>query len=182
MPNWCDNVAYFTASKETIDRICNADREHLFGSFDPTPDDLQFDVQEGTDDPVLLAKYQDNLQKHGAAHWYDWNCKHWGTKWDAKEVDVQRLDDTSVRLRFDTAWSPPTAWYEKMLTLGYNIRAVFVETGMSFCGKFSDDDCYTIDYDSCDDMPQEVLEEFPWLSDFYADDDGNVVDNDATTE
>ncbi len=38
-------------------------------------------------------------------NWYNWNNTHWGTKWDA--YDVQLQIDTSLRLQytFTTAWS-----------------------------------------------------------------------------
>lgn len=48
-------------------------------------------------------------------HWYDWNVRNWGTKWNAYEISVSHnLDDTTVKnekyylnYTFDTAWSPP---------------------------------------------------------------------------
>lgn len=45
--------------------------------------------------------YHDNLQKHNARTWYDWSCKHWGTKWNAYS---QKIDGENI-IWFDTAWS-----------------------------------------------------------------------------
>jgi Ferredoxin-like domain in Api92-like protein len=43
--------------------------------------------------------------------WYKWCCEHWGTKWDACDVEVDPLDDddieTTVEYHFNTAWTPP---------------------------------------------------------------------------
>ncbi|MCM1335475.1 MAG: hypothetical protein NC084_13080 [Bacteroides sp.] len=42
-----------------------------------------------------------NEQKYGAATWYDWAVKNWGTKWSAYEAKIGE-DNT---LTFFTAWS-----------------------------------------------------------------------------
>ena len=46
-------------------------------------------------------------------NWYDWNCTHWGTKWNACDEnysDLQVLSNGQAMLgmHFETAWSPPT--------------------------------------------------------------------------
>lgn len=53
--------------------------------------------------------------------WYEWNCKHWGTKWDAcdtqiyNEDEIDELDDDDqVCVIFNTAWSAPEPWYQKL--------------------------------------------------------------------
>ena len=48
-------------------------------------------------------QYITNIIHHGAATWYDWCSKNWGTKWNAYETG-QRDADT---LMFTTAWAPP---------------------------------------------------------------------------
>lgn len=42
-------------------------------------------------------------------NWYDWNCKHWGTKWDASNFEDgdSGIDGNRIDLAFDTAWSHP---------------------------------------------------------------------------
>jgi len=37
-------------------------------------------------------------------NWYDWHCKHWGTKWNACSCDLDRKNNAFT---FDTAWSLP---------------------------------------------------------------------------
>jgi len=39
-------------------------------------------------------------------HWYDWNIRNWGTKWDT-DAELERLGDDHAYYRFETAWSPP---------------------------------------------------------------------------
>ena len=58
------------------------------------------------DDPEIWElgkKYYSNIEKYGAAHWYDFACRHWGTKWNAYEC-AEVLPETRA-LTFQTAWS-----------------------------------------------------------------------------
>jgi hypothetical protein len=55
-------------------------------------------------------------------HWYDWNVRNWGTKWDVAirhgeeypETELMEEDETSLSYRFNTAWSPPLPAIEKL--------------------------------------------------------------------
>lgn len=47
-------------------------------------------------------------------HWYDWNIRNWGVKWDASDVEAQRYEDDHLFFRFSTAWSIP---HEVLLAL-----------------------------------------------------------------
>jgi hypothetical protein len=48
-------------------------------------------------------------------HWYDWNVRNWGTKWDIAVHDKEEYPETEITMeaedtlgyRFNTAWSPP---------------------------------------------------------------------------
>lgn len=48
--------------------------------------------------------------KYGAADWYDWQSKHWGTKWGIYGTKVHELDGdgSPILIEFQTAWGPPT--------------------------------------------------------------------------
>lgn len=53
--------------------------------------------------------------------WYNWNCNHWGTKWDASESYVDNIDEIDelddeddLVVMFNTAWSAPEPWYQKL--------------------------------------------------------------------
>jgi hypothetical protein len=42
--------------------------------------------------------------------WYDWCCKHWGTKWSPEEPDLDYVEgDASLSATFQTAWNAPHA-------------------------------------------------------------------------
>jgi hypothetical protein len=55
-------------------------------------------------------------------HWYDWNVRNWGTKWDVAVYDDKEYSDTelteetetSLSYRFNTAWSPPNSAISKI--------------------------------------------------------------------
>lgn len=47
--------------------------------------------------------------RHGAATWYEWCPKNWGTKWGTYDLTVRELggDGAPVLIEFLTAWGPP---------------------------------------------------------------------------
>lgn len=47
-------------------------------------------------------------------HWYDWNIRNWGVKWDASDVEANTITPDELSYRFSTAWSIP---HEAMLAL-----------------------------------------------------------------
>ena len=55
----------------------------------------------------------------GVPSWYDWNCKHWGTKWNAcnqREATFTKHDNgqATLDLYFETAWGPPSGIMDKL--------------------------------------------------------------------
>lgn len=48
-------------------------------------------------------QYAQNIVRYGSSSWYEWCCKHWGTKWNAYELKI--IDDDTIS--FETAWSNP---------------------------------------------------------------------------
>lgn len=48
--------------------------------------------------------------KYGAADWYDWQSKEWGTKWGTYQLKVHEMggDGSPLLIEFQTAWGPPT--------------------------------------------------------------------------
>lgn len=123
MPNWTANSVIITANtdeqkakiKELHDRMFNGDETFLEGLFEYF---------------VPSSKGDD---------WYQSNIDNWGTKWDAHDVTLEDSDEnTFVKLTFDTAWSPPEAFYDNMTNQGYTIEATFCEQGCDFIGYYRD--------------------------------------------
>jgi len=94
-----------------------------------------YDGQYGTDsDGVIYSKPE--MQELGLKDWYNWNIDNWGTKWDAYEVDIDRVDSNNLRIHMETAWAPPTpvihAMQEQHPEL--TISMEYDEEGMMFRG------------------------------------------------
>lgn len=48
--------------------------------------------------------------------WYDWNCREWGTKWDASDPYLEdNSEKGELRYSFSTAWSPAEGAYQAMV-------------------------------------------------------------------
>ena len=141
MPNWCNNTVtlrHDDVSKiEMIMEECKKEEEtELFQMLRKRPDD------------------QDD-------NWYDWNVTNWGTKWDVRPEYYDRIDDNTIQLGFDTAWSPPLALYEYLTSEGYFVKAKFHESGMCFVGDYVDGDTDTFEYDKYLDSLQKLRDYIP---------------------
>jgi hypothetical protein len=102
---------------------------------------------DGEEQRKLEAQQKANVEKYGYSTWYDYCVGEWGTKWDTGEqgnTDISP-DGRILHTGFDTAWSPPIAAYEKLLELGFRVKAMYFEPGMGFAGIWEDgiDDCYS---------------------------------------
>ena len=177
MPNWCSNVVTFAHDdyNELQKVVAAFNKGQLFNTFVPCPEELH--ITAGTVGPKdspeqmeLEARAAANLEKYGFANWYDWNVANWGTKWDSSGEGFDSVGltegDTEVTLTFDTAWSPPIAFFERMVDdHGFSIKAYYYEPGMAFCGLYEDgvDECYDIEGDSTwveDNIPSAINEMF----------------------
>lgn len=174
MPNWCQNGATFTHEDPTmITRIAKAYKEDkLFSEFFPCPPELLITEEIGENfNERVAAREEANAEKFGVTDWYMWSINNWGTKWDiSSDVSHRRLlhhyseptkqDLNSIMLSFNTAWSPPIGFYEKMTELGFDVVAFYLEEGMGFVGKYSNeygDEEYTFDgSEDLEDIPDEV--------------------------
>ena len=73
--------------------------------------------------------------------WYNWNVKHWGTKWNCGEVWHDRDDDKPVEgktsYNFETAWSPASPVIHALSGLfpTLSIAHRYCEGGMGFAGE-----------------------------------------------
>jgi hypothetical protein len=161
MPNWCsNNVTFSHSSKKQIQRLVKAFQgDGLMQEFYPCPKELK-ETRAGSyakDAPEYerhIQQQEDNKAKYGHTDWYDWQVANWGTKWDVRgqypiQTDLSPCGQT-VTLSFESAWSPPIAFYNHMLSLGFSVAAYYYESGVSFCGKWEDgkDDFYDISGDS----------------------------------
>ena len=150
MPNWCYNTVELThEDPKMIARARSAFLDRgLLNEFVPIPEELKITagyLGEGAEQAALEAQEASNLEKHGYRNWYDYCVNEWGTKWDVTGQEVNDIPN-GVILTFDSAWAPPTGAYDKLLDLGFEVRAMYYEPGMGFCGVWDNgqDDEYSL--------------------------------------
>ena len=150
MPNWCTNRVEIVGEEVELDQIEDMlterdeeddERRVTFAKLIPMPEILHRTADGSTKiDNVLVRTwmaYEDDdgnridrlpteeeaaeLREIGHASWYSWAMVNWGTKWDACEtVSIDRDGDT-LRLVFDTAWSPPQPVLDKVKEVWPNV-------------------------------------------------------------
>jgi hypothetical protein len=109
------------------------------------------------------AQMTANLAAHGYKDWYDFSVNEWGTKWDVGDSDgINEITENSLTVFFDSAWAPPLNAYDKMTALGFEIEAMYDESGMGFCGRWTNeggDDYYEYSGLSSETIEQELPKE-----------------------
>lgn len=152
MPNWCQNVIYVSHKDEKKmmalkDAIIKGE---LCDHIKPMPEELK-----GTTSPS------------DSPNWYDWACKHWGTKWDicspwdTDEIYNDEDGNGTYVFKFDTAWSPPIPIYDAMIEQGFNLVARYVEYGMGYHGEYGvDGDYYHDSIEDGDEIDEHLQSEY----------------------
>ena len=142
MPNWCNNVLIITLDNDLADELNDAALDgNLLNFMRPQPENLY----RGPLGDEERAK----CKAEGIPNWYDWSVSHWGTKWDVDQngIHIDELDAdeefTTLRLAFDTAWSPPIEaiayFYGENQDKIETFKIIFSEIGMMFAGVYGDD-------------------------------------------
>lgn len=144
-----------------------AQKDALLNEFAPCPQALQ-DTTEGSygdklEQARLTAQREDNRKTYGYSSWYDFAIGEWGCKWDisngSDDYKIKKVDDRySVTLSFDTAWSPPINFYDKLLELEFSVDAMYYEPGVAFCGNYYDgsDETYELSNLNSEDVREQI--------------------------
>jgi len=102
-----------------------------------------------------------NNDAHADDGWYTWRLQNWGTKWDVYESHCTRFDANTLQLTFYTAWSPPMPIYDKLVDMGFEVTARYLDEGWGYIGEYvSGDDWCTDDVESVAEHYPELDEEF----------------------
>lgn len=143
MPNWCNNVVYI--SHENPEKL----------------EAIKAELDKGDE-----AQFFNSLVPNPSGEWnYDWSIENWGTKWDAS-VHEYWIEDGHLYVSFDTAWGPPTEFYQKIFEQEYGVKGFYYECGMCFAGIWEDgvDDYYEFSNETADELenllPTELDEMF----------------------
>jgi hypothetical protein len=171
MPNWCNNVVELAHEDPAMLERAKAalNRGEFLNEFIPVPKDLSIvagrvGADEDQKQKDLVAQEEVNVAKYGYRNWYDYCVNEWGTKWDVGGDGMTcEIEDGRISTSFDSAWAPPVAAYEKLVDLGFSVRAYYYEGGMCFAGVWEDfNDDY---YDLSNMNSEQVREELPTVLD-----------------
>ena len=179
MPNWCSNTLTISHKDKTMMKrvVRGYNRNGLLREFIPIPKELTDTVsgtvgsKESYEQRLLEEKQKLNREFFGYTDWYSFCVAEWGTKWDIGHGDgygkltLKDIKNNTVRIGFDSAWSPPIEAYQKLYDMGFSIRAMFYEGGCCFCGIWEDgeEESYDIKGNSKwvkKNIPSEIDEEF----------------------
>jgi hypothetical protein len=169
MPNWCNNVvALVHEDRAMISRaVKSAQKDALLNEFVPVPRALS-DTTEGSygdklEQARLTALREGNVKTYGYASWYDFAVGEWGCKWDISnggdDYKIKKVDNGyTVTLYFDTAWSPPIDFYNKLVELEFEVSAMYHEPGVNFCGRYYDgqDEIYDLTTLSSEEIKEQL--------------------------
>jgi len=122
MPNWCMNSLSIEGKIEELKEfykkglVAKKESNELTWSFEP-----YYPYPNGEWD-------------------YNWCIGNWGTKWDcqfcSKVINPEEIDEVSMTISFDTAWTPPVQWLEKIISDYPSLDFIleYMETGCCFTG------------------------------------------------
>ena len=175
MPNWCSNNAEF--HNDDVAEVAKLEAH------------LKFLDEKKKDDNIEAGLFGYFLPRPAEEeeNWYDWNISNWGTKWEASIYSWEKVNDNCITLNFDTAWAPPTSFYDFLArNTEWYVTATYWEPGMGFVGSncAGEDDCY--EYSNAEDVeniPEELIDEYNLRDQFENDEDfDEESDEDDMTE
>lgn len=72
------------------------------GKWVPNPivDEAEIAAEE-----AAFASFTPMHEQYRSPLWYEWNCAHWGTKWDAYNICGGDIENGELSYSFTTAWS-----------------------------------------------------------------------------
>ena len=142
MPNWCFNSLEVTGPELACFRenVRSETSEFSFNSLMPCP---EFEGIKEEELKKILSDTQISeliFAENGEVDWYTFCCNKWGTKWDAKDVDII-YDSNYIKYMFQTAWGPPEPWLIKISRMyDCKFEMVAYEYGCNFwCELIIDD-------------------------------------------
>ena len=190
MPNWCNNVVELAHEDPAmLERAKDAlNRGEFLQEFIPVPEELKI-VAGSLGDTEEQKKLEEatarNVEKYGYGNWYDYCVNEWGTKWDVGgDGMTAEIENGRISTSFDSAWAPPIAAYEKLVELGFEVRAYYYEGGMCFAGIWEDgyDDYYELsnmDSNEVKETLPEALDEMFCISEYMAEWEAENAEEDA---
>jgi hypothetical protein len=85
---------------------------------------------------ITKAEQERRMSVYGADSWYEWAIANWSTKWGAYEAKLLLESPTKLVLQFNTAWSPPSAIFDKLTEMGLNVNCFWQDEDVSNFGEY----------------------------------------------
>ena len=128
VPSDTENPFYASqAQRQTMWEIWRDLKYHLIENRDENDDKLQ---------PFNILRPLPADQAH---NWYEWNSRHWGTKWDLRDISFE-IEGRKITLKGSTAWGPPIALLDYLNEIGFEIYADHISTENQNWGYTEDGD------------------------------------------
>ena len=133
MPNWFYFTVNVSGEKKDVEQFVEnvkgsakyetEGREFDFNHFIPQPDNI---FRGG-----LSLQDEEKLNAAGIPHWYGWNNRNWGTKWNANVESafcLSSVDGFPMEYEYEmcTAWAFPVPVMDKMVEMYPNIDFTIV--------------------------------------------------------
>ena len=121
MPNWCDNMLRISGDMKDVmgfhEKFLARRKEYVVGRLDKNGESESVIVSDPEPNLWMWNTYApegEELVKYPYdGYWYDWNCNHWGVKWDLRDQRFE-IGDDFIEYYFRTPWGPPSLWIDKM--------------------------------------------------------------------
>ena len=145
MPNWVFNTVTVKGDLDELQRFAEqASKKYTRKYHEVKPDGIDWVDGELSQplsfwnfvrpDESILDEYWGNMRQdlslaeqlqNKTNHWYDWNIRNWGCKWDAGDVSFEDFGG-ELRYDFETPWGFPLEAIEAMVaqypTLEFSVR------------------------------------------------------------
>lgn len=123
MPNHITNILFINEEGEKLQRV--------------------LDTLKGENGAIDFEKLTP-MPKEEEDNWYEWRKEHWGTKWNAYDINREIDFSDENHIVFNTAWSAPMPIYKEIAELlpdcriyityadedcGFNCGEVFIRNG-----------------------------------------------------
>ena len=144
----------------------HTDNQVVLSHEDPKQIDMIYNIMNTEDTPLCQSLIPMPPEEEIASGWYDWRLEHWGTKWDIYDAHCERAGENQLNISFLSAWSPPDRVFHKLVEMGFDVDARYLDEGWMYVGWFLYEDEQLLDY--CESDIVLAAKEKPELEDTFA--------------
>ena len=123
----------------------HTDNRVILSHDDSQQIDAIYNIMNTEDTPLCqtLIPMDESLLDGG--FWYEWRVDNWGTKWDIYDANCTRMDANTLVLSFLSAWSPPIPVFDKLVDMGFEVNARYLDEGWMYIGEYDNGEDWMTD-------------------------------------